>query len=103
MAVFARPLGPEEAQVIQQLIRSRTVPAGIYQRALIIQWSTQGLTPSEIAERLPMKWDNIVKWIRRFNAEGLAGLQERSGRGRKRKRQAAEALTVVETMLTPPT
>ena len=103
MAVFARPLGPEEAKVIQQLIRSRVVPAGIYQRALIIQWSTQGLTPSEIADRLPMKWDNIVKWIRRFNAEGLAGLQERPGRGRKPQRRDAEALTVVETMLTPPT
>jgi transposase len=103
MAVFARPLGPDEAKVMQQLIRSRTVPAGIYQRALIVHWSSQGLTPSEIAERLPMKWDNIVKWIRRFNAEGLAGLQERPGRGRKPQRQEAEALTVVETMLTPPT
>lgn len=61
MATFARPLGPDEAKVIQQLIRSRVVTTGIYQRALIIQWSTQGLTPSEIADRLPMKWDNIVK------------------------------------------
>ena len=103
MAVFVRPLGSEEAQVIQQLMRSRTVPAGIYQRALIIHWSSEGLTPSEIAERLPMKWDNIVKWIRRFNAEGLAGLQERPGRGRKRERPEGDALTVVETLLTSPT
>jgi transposase len=52
---------------------------------------------------LPMKWDNIVKWIRRFNQEGLAGLEERPGRGRKPQRPEAEALAVVETMLTPPT
>jgi hypothetical protein len=103
MAVFARPLGPEEAKVIQQLVRSRTVPAGIYQRALIILWSSQGQTAYEIAQRLPMKWDNIVKWIRRFNAEGLAGLEERPGRGRKPQLQEAQALTVVATVLASPT
>lgn len=102
MAVFARPLGPEEARVIQQLIRSRTVPAGIYQRALIILWSSQGQTAYEIAQRLPMKWDNIVKWIRRFNAEGLAGLQERPGRGRKPQIGEEQALAVVETVLAAP-
>ena len=102
MPEFVRPLGPEEAKTIQQLIRSRTVPAGIYQRALIILWSSEGLTPSDIATRLPMKWDNIVKWIRRFNQEGLAGLQERPGRGRKPQFQETQALAVVETVLAAP-
>lgn len=102
MPEFVRSLGPEEARTIQQLIRSRTAPAGIYQRALIVQWSSEGLTPSEIAHRLPMKWDNIVKWIRRFNQEGLAGLQERPGRGRKPQFQEAQALAVVETVLAAP-
>jgi transposase len=103
MPAFVRPLGPEEAKVIGQLVRSRTVPAGIYQRALIVQWSSRGQTPSEIARRLPMKWDNIVKWIRRFNADGLAGLEERPGRGRKPQVTEAQALTVVETVLSSPT
>jgi transposase len=102
MPEFVRPLGPEEARAIQQLVRSRTAPAGIYQRALIVQWSRDGLTPSEIARRLPMKWDNIVKWIRRFNRDGLAGLQERPGRGRKPQVKEAQALTVVETVLAAP-
>jgi hypothetical protein len=102
MPEFVRSLGPEEAQAIHQLVRSRTVPAGIYQRALIVLWSSEGLTPAQIADRLPMKWDNVVKWIRRFNLEGLAGLQERPGRGRKRSRTAPDALAVVETVLTPP-
>src|SRR5713226_4589324 len=60
MPEFVRPLGPDEAQAIRQLVRSRTVPAGLYQRALIIDWSSEGQTPTEIAHRLPMKWDNIV-------------------------------------------
>src|SRR5687768_15436202 len=102
MPEYVRPLGPQEAEAIQKLIRSRTVPAGIYQRALIVCWSSQGQSPSEIARRLEHKYDNVVKWIRRFNEEGLAGLQEKPGRGRKRQWQPADALPVVETVLTLP-
>jgi transposase len=102
MPEFVRPLGPDEAQAIRQLLRSRSVPAGMYQRALIVHWSSEGQTPTEIAHRLPMKWDNIVKWIRRFNQEGLAGLQERPGRGRKPQIREKQALAVVETVLAAP-
>jgi hypothetical protein len=102
MPEFVRSLGPQEAETLQKLLRSRTVPAGLYQRALIIWWSSQGQTPSEIAARLEHKFDNVRKWIRRFNAEGLAGLQEKPGRGRKRRLQPPDALPVVETVLTPP-
>lgn len=102
MPEFVRTVGPKEAAAIQKLCRSRTVPAGLYQRALIVQWSSHGQTPSDIAARLDHKFDNVVKWIRRFNQEGLAGLQERPGRGRKRRLQETDALTVVETMLAPP-
>jgi transposase len=102
MPEFVCALGPQEAETIQELIRSRTVPAGIYQRALMIHWSSQGQTPSEIAARLDHKFDNVVKWIRRFNAHGLVGLLEKPGRGRKRRLQETDALTVVETALAPP-
>src|SRR5438876_3546304 len=102
MPEFVRSLGPEEAQTIGQLVRSRTVPAGIFQRALIVKWSSEGLPPIEIARRLPMKWDHVVKWIRRFNQAGLAGLQERPGRGRKPQIREEQALAVVETVLAAP-
>lgn len=81
MPEFVRPLGPQEAATLEKLLRSRTVPAGLYLRALIIHWSPQGQTPSQITARVEHKYDNVVKWIRRFNAEGFAGLQERPGRG----------------------
>jgi transposase len=102
MPEFVRALGPQETEAIQKLLRSRTVPAGVYVRALIVHWSSQGQTPAEIATRLEHKFDNVVKWIRRFNTEGLAGLQERPGRGRKRRFQDADALPVVEAALAAP-
>jgi len=97
-----RTLGSHESDAIQKLLRSRIVPAGVYQRALIVYWSSQGQTPSEIAARIEHKFDNVVKWIHRFNEEGLAGLKERPGRGRKRRFTQTDALSVVETLLTPP-
>src|SRR5437667_317260 len=102
MPDFVRPLSPDEEVTIQQLLRSRTVPAGYYVRALIIHFSRQGETPAQIARRLEHKFDNVVKWIRRFNEEGLAGLNERPGRGRRAKIKESEALAVVESVLTPP-
>jgi len=102
MPEFVRALSPDEAATIEQLLRSRTVPAGYYVRALIIHFSRQGETPAQIARRLEHKFDNVVKWIRRFNEEGLAGLNERPGRGRKATVQERAALAVVETVLTPP-
>ena len=102
MPEFVRPLSAEEDQAIHQLLRSRTVPAGYYVRALIIHFSSLGETPADISRRLEHKFDNVLKWIRRFNEEGLAGLAERPGRGRKPKIQESEALAVVEAVLTPP-
>ena len=102
MPEFVRKLGPQEAEAIQQLIRSRTVPAGVHQRAQIVHWSSQGQTPSQIAARLGHKFDNVVKWIRRFNERGLEALQELPGRGRKRRFQPTDALAVVETALASP-
>jgi transposase len=102
MSEFARPLGPQERATIEKLMRSRTAPAGIYQRACIISWSSEGQTPSEIAARLGHKFDNVAKWIRRFNEEGLAGLEEKPGRGRKPSITPTQALEVVETALSDP-
>jgi transposase-like protein len=102
MPEFVRSLSPQERETIHQLLRSRTVPAGYYVRALIIHLSSRGETPAQIARRLEHKFDNVVKWIRRFNEEGLAGLSERPGRGRKSKIKESAALAVVETLLTPP-
>jgi hypothetical protein len=81
MSELVRPLSPEEVQTIRELIRSRTVPAGI--------------------QRSPMKRENVVEWIRRFNQDRLAGLQERSGRGRQPQIREEQALAVVETVLAP--
>lgn len=102
MPEFVRPLTAEEAEAVKRLLRMRTIPAGVHQRALMLHWSAQGQTAVAIAARLEHKPDSVRRWIRRFNAEGLAGLEERPGRGRKPEFGKTDALTVVETALAPP-
>jgi transposase len=102
MPEFVRTLTVEEAEAVRRLLRMRTIPAGVHQRALMVHWSAQGQTPVEIATRLEHKSDSVRRWIRRFNKEGLPGLEERPGRGRKPEFTKADALTVVETVLAPP-
>ena len=68
MPEFVRSLGPEEAQTIGQLVRSRTVPAGIYQRALIVKWSSEGLTPLEIARLLCASRPSVYQWLEVYRA-----------------------------------
>jgi hypothetical protein len=102
MKEYVRPLGDAEDAALRSLIRSRTVPAGIHDRARMIFWASQGQSPHQIASRLDYKEDNVRKWLRRFNDQGLAGLVERPGRGRKPQFSAADSLTVVETMLAAP-
>jgi transposase len=78
------------------------VAAGIHDRARMIFWASQGQSPRQIAARLDYKEDHVRKWLHRFNDEGLAGLQERPGRGRKPQFSATDALAVVETVLASP-
>src|SRR5438552_2671324 len=102
MPEFVRRLSPEEETAIGQLLRSRTVPAGYYLRALIIHFSSQGETPAEIARAWEKKYTNVEKGTPRFNGEGPAALTGPRARGRKHKTKKSGARAGVETMLISP-
>lgn len=52
------------------------------QRLRVIRWALEGLTADEVAARTKLCRRQVQNWIRRFNREGLAGLEDRLGRGR---------------------
>lgn len=41
MPEFVRELGPQGTEAVQKLLWSRTVPAGVYIRTLIVHWSSR--------------------------------------------------------------
>ena len=77
-------LSGEETQALEHLHRD-TKDADVRSRCDMILWSNAGLSPPQIAERVRFSRDTVVRYIKRYEAEGLAGLftKPRSGRPRR--------------------
>jgi transposase len=52
------------------------------QRLRVIRWALAGVTADEVATQTKLCRRQVQNWVRRFNGEGLAGLEDRAGRGR---------------------
>ncbi|MBX3085393.1 MAG: helix-turn-helix domain-containing protein [Anaerolineae bacterium] len=81
--ISIRALSEEEAQVIEKLSRSRTAAKREVDRAMMIKLRAEGLRPGQIGQRLGYQPDSVTRWVKRFNTQGVSGLQEVAGRGRK--------------------
>ena len=73
----------EEGQ-LEAVARKYTSPYCDVMRAKVILFAAQGLSNKEIGKRLQLPRQIVSKWRKRFFEERLAGLQERSRRGRPR-------------------
>ena len=80
--VCLRDLTAEERSAVETLARSRTAPQRRVERARLVWRARRGETPPAIAETLGVDAETVRRRIRRFNAEGLAALEDhhRSGR-----------------------
>lgn len=76
---------PEDAEEckIRKLAGSRHAPGDWIFRARIISLSWQGLRTAEIAEKLDCHSKTVRKRLHRFNTNGVDGLGDRPGTGRK--------------------
>jgi transposase len=101
--VFARPAhdAAEERQ-IRTLARSRHAPADWIQRARMIARSWDGLRTTAIAAELNCHPQTVRERLARFNAEGIAGLGDRPGAGRKPRLTEAERSQVIALVGTAP-
>ena len=97
-----RELTAEERSAVDTLARSRTAPARRVERARIIWSAGRGEGVPAIAERLRLDAYTVRGWIKRFNAAGLAGLEDRPRAGRPPTYAPAQVATVIATALTDP-
>lgn len=82
--LYARvPQDPEEERKIRQLAGSRHAPGDWIFRARIVSRSWRGLRTVKIAEELGCHPKTVRQRLHRFNAEGIDGLGDRPGAGRK--------------------
>ncbi len=75
-------LSDEERAVLVSLARSYTLPYWQVTRAQMVLMAADGLRNDEIAARLRCGRDVVSQWRKRFFEQRLAGLEDRSRRGR---------------------
>lgn len=99
----ARPPGDAlEEQRIRTLARSRHAPGDWIARARMIVRSWEGVRTTAMAAEVGCHPQTVRERIHRYNAEGLAGLGDRPGPGRKPRLTEAERGRVIALVGTPP-
>jgi transposase len=75
-------LSPEERQELERWQRMTTKEVGPVRRGRIILLAAQGTHFTEIARVVGMSRRFVYRWVQRFQAQGLQGLQDRPRPGR---------------------
>jgi transposase len=97
------PLDAREERQIRKLAGSRHAPGDWIRRARMIARSWDGLRTGAIAQELGCHPETVRERLARFNAEGLDGLGDRHGAGRRPRLTEAERSTLVAlARSTPP-
>lgn len=71
---------------LERLIRSRTTPQRVAERAEVVLASADGISGNEICVTVGISRPSVIRWLNRYEAEGLAavlGDRPRSGRPRQ--------------------
>ena len=100
--VCLRDLKAEGASAVEGLARSRTAPARRVERARIVWRASHGEAPPTIAAALGLDAETVRRRIRRFNAEGLAAIEDRPRSGRPATYSPDEVAAVIAAALTAP-
>ena len=74
---------PEERTELERRVRASTTSQRDLRRARIVLLRHEGLSQSKVAERVGVSVPCVNRWSQRFDAEGIAGLRDQPGRGRK--------------------
>ncbi len=97
-----RALSEEEEHVIRKLAHSRTASARLVQRAQIIELAKEGHTIPQIMQQLHVSEHLVRKWWKRFEQQGLAGLEDAPRPGAPSRYTVENKARVLEAALTRP-
>ena len=87
---------PEERAELERRAQAGTTPQRDGLRARIVLLRAAGMRQEDVARQVGTSAQSVNKWPQRFARDGLAGLRDRSGRGRK----PSVALEKVERVIT---
>ena len=102
--MVGRPMSPlvldeVEAQQLQALANSRSLPHSIVQRAQIVLACGTGETNTAIAKRMGLTGMTVGKWRKRYLEQGLEGLHDELRSGRPRSYEDEDVAEVISRAL----
>jgi transposase len=95
-------LTQEEKLELQRVARSKTASQRDGLRARIVLRRAEGSRKAEVAETLGVSITTVSLWSRRFELQGLEGLRDRPGRGRKPELATDKVRQVLTQVVQPP-
>ena len=97
----AQPLGlrPGDRELLFSWTRSSSIRAGLAQRARIVLLAADGVSNTEIADRVGVSRPTVIGWRDRYASSGVGGLEDERRSGRPRTVDRAQILAAT---LTPP-
>ncbi len=97
-----RPLSEEEERVIRKLAHAQSASKRLVERAKVIQLASQGATIPQIMEQLHLSEPMVRKWWKRFEQQGLAGLEDAPRPGAPSRYTVDNKALVLEAARTQP-
>lgn len=92
----------EEREELERRVKAPSVPKRDSLRAAIVLRRAEGVKQTQVAEELGVSVNCVNKWSQRFEREGLAGLVDRKGRGRRPSIPAHKVAEVISRATQPP-
>jgi transposase len=97
-----RELTSEEERVVGKLARSQSASKRLVERAKIIQLAKEGQSIPQIVQQLHLSEPMVRKWWKRFEQQGLAGLEDAARPGAPSHYTPEDKAQVLEAALTRP-
>jgi transposase len=96
-------LAEEQVAELRAVVNSRDVSATVATRARIVLWTAEGKRRKDVGELAGVSLPTVDRWVRRYETDGLSGLQELP-RGGPREQVPARvrARILALTRTTPP-
>jgi transposase len=98
----ALSIAGHDLATLRQWIQASSIPAALAQRARILLLAADGVSNTEIADRVGVSRPTVIGWRRRYAREGLAGLADRPRSGRPQSVRRDRRAEILATTLTPP-
>jgi transposase len=97
-----RAMTEDEVQTLERWARTRKGAVRLAERARLVLWARQGWRVSDLVRMLGLSEATVRLWSKRFNAQGLEGLQDAPRSGRPPTYTPEQVAEVLAAALTDP-